>query len=99
MDVQTKIELEAQVFRRLVEHFQKRTDVQNIDLMILAGFCRNCLGDWYRDAAAEKGIVLGKEEARALVYGMTPEAWKKQYQKDATPEQLEAFARSQTIHS
>ena len=69
MDAATKTELEAQVFRRLVEHFQKRSDVQNIDLMILAGFCRNCLGDWYREAAAEKGIPLGKDEARALVYG------------------------------
>ena len=99
MDAQTKTELEAQVFRRLVEHFQKRTDVQNIDLMILAGFCRNCLGDWYREAAAEKGIALGKDEARALVYGMAPDEWKKQYQKDATPEQIVAFQRSQTIHS
>jgi hypothetical protein len=99
MDAATKTELEAAAFRRLVEHFQKRTDVQNIDLMILAGFCRNCLGDWYREAAAEKGIELGKDEARALVYGMSPEEWKKQYQKDATPEQIAAFQRSQTIHS
>ena len=99
MDAQTKTELEAQVFRRLVEHFQKRTDVQNIDLMILAGFCRNCLGDWYREAAAEKGIALGKDEARALVYGMAPDELKKQSQKDATPEQIVAFQRSQTIHS
>jgi hypothetical protein len=99
MDAATKTELEAAAFRRLVEHFQKRTDVQNIDLMILAGFCRNCLGDWYREAAAEKGIELGKDEARALVYGMPPEEWKKQYQKDATPEQIAAFQRSQTIHS
>lgn len=99
MDAVTKTELEAAVFRRLVEHFQKRSDVQNIDLMILAGFCRNCLGDWYRDAAAEKGIALGKDEARALVYGMPAEEWKKRHQKDATPEQLAAFARSQTTHS
>src|SRR5215467_12929191 len=99
MDARTKTELEAQVFRRLVDHFQKRSDVQNIDLMILAGFCRNCLGDWYREAAAEKGIALGKDEARGLVYGMAPEEWKKKYQKDATPEQLAAFEESQKTHS
>jgi uncharacterized protein len=99
MNAETQTELEAQVFRRLVEHFQKRSDVQNIDLMILAGFCRNCLGDWYREAAAEKGIALGKDEARARVYGMPPDEWKKRHQKEATPEQIAAFAQSQTIHS
>jgi uncharacterized protein len=99
MNAETQTELEAQVFRRLVEHFQKRSDVQNIDLMILAGFCRNCLGDWCREAAAEKGITLGKDEARALVYGMPPDEWKKRHQKEATAEQLAAFAQSQTIHS
>jgi len=99
MDDATRTELEAQVFRRLVEHFQKRSDVQNIDLMILAGFCRNCLGDWYREAAAQKGIALGKDEARGLVYGMPPDEWKKTFQKDATPEQLAAFAQSQKTHS
>lgn len=99
MDTATRTELEAAVFRRLVAHFQKRTDVQNIDLMILSGFCRNCLGDWFREAAAEKGIMLGKDEARGLIYGMPPEEWKKTYQKDATPEQLAAFERSQKTHS
>ena len=99
MDAATKTELEAQVFRRLVEHFQKRSDVQNIDLMILAGFCRNCLGDWYREAAAEKGIVLEKDEARGLIYGMAPAEWKKLHQKDATPEQQAAFERAQKTHS
>ena len=99
MDAATKTELEAAVFRRLVEHFQKRTDVQNIDLMIVGGFCRNCLGDWYREAAAEKGIQLGKDEARALVYGMAPEEWKKKHQRKATPEQLAAFEESQKTHS
>jgi hypothetical protein len=99
MDRATQTELEAAAFRHLVAHFQKRSDVQNIDLMILAGFCRNCLGDWVREAAAEKGITLGKDEARSLIYGMPPEEWKKRYQKEATPEQLEAFARAQTIHS
>jgi len=95
----TEIELEAAVFRRLVRHLRERTDVQNIDLMNLSGFCRNCLGDWYREAAAEKGIVLEKDQARGLVYGMAPAEWKKKYQKDATPEQQAAFAQSQKTHS
>jgi hypothetical protein len=91
MDASTETELEAAVFRRLVRHLRERTDVQNIDLMTLSGFCRNCLGDWYREAAAEKGIVLEKDEARGLVYGMPPAEWKKKHQKDATPEQQAAF--------
>ena len=95
MDDKTKEALEAAAFRRLVSHLQIRSDVQNIDLMILAGFCRNCLGDWYREAAAERGLTLGKEEARAIVYGMAPEEWKARHQKPATPEQLAAFAASQ----
>lgn len=92
-------ELEAAVFRRLVAHLRARTDVQNIDLMIAGGFCRNCLGDWYRDAAAEKGIALDKDEARGIVYGMAPMEWKMRYQKEVTPEQLAAFAASQKTHS
>jgi hypothetical protein len=99
MDVSTQTELEAAVFRRLVQHLQARTDVQNIDLMSLSGFCRNCLGDWYRDAAAEKGIALEKDAARGLVYGMAPAEWKKKYQRDATPQQLAAFEQSQKTHS
>jgi hypothetical protein len=95
MDDRTKEALEAAAFRRLVAHLQDRTDVQNIDLMITGGFCRNCLGDWYREAAAERGIALGKDEARSLVYGMAPEEWKAKYQKEATPEQQAAFAASQ----
>jgi len=95
MDDRTKEALEAAAFRRLVAHLQARSDVQNIDLMILAGFCRNCLGDWYREAAAERGLSLGKDEARAVVYGMAPEEWKARYQKAATPEQQAAFAASQ----
>jgi len=95
MDSQTQESLEAAVFRRLVAHLRQRTDVQNIDMMITAGFCRNCLGDWYREAAAEKGITLGKEEARASVYGMPTEDWKTKYQKEATPEQKAAFAAAQ----
>ena len=95
MDNQTQEVLEAAVFRRLVAHLRQRTDVQNIDMMITAGFCRNCLGDWYREAAAEKGVTLDKEQARALVYGMPTEAWKAKHQKEATPEQKAAFAASQ----
>ena len=99
MDDKTRTELEAAVFRRLVAHLRNRADVQNIDLMITAGFCRNCLGDWYREAAAEKGIAMDQDAARSLVYGMTPAEWKTRYQKAATPEQLAAFARSQKTHS
>ena len=99
MDNQTETELEAAVFRRLVKHLRERTDVQNIDLMTVGGFCRNCLGDWYREAAAEKGIALEKDQARGLVYGMAPAEWKKKHQKDATPEQLAAFEQSQKTHS
>lgn len=99
MDDTTRTELEAAVFRRLVQHLRGRTDVQNIDLMIVSGFCRNCLGDWYREAAAEKGITMDKDEARGLVYGMAPSEWKKRHQKDATPEQIAAFEQSQKTHS
>ncbi|MFL5236537.1 MAG: DUF1244 domain-containing protein [Rhizomicrobium sp.] len=95
MDENTREQLEAAVFRRLVSHLRERTDVQNIDVMITAGFCRNCLGDWYREAAAEKGIDISKDDARALVYGMPQTEWKQRYQKDTTPEQQAAFARSQ----
>ncbi len=99
MDERTRESLEAAVFRRLVAHLRARTDVQNIDLMTLAGFCRNCLGDWYREAAAAKGVTLDKDAARAVVYGMAPAEWKKRYQKDATPEQQAAFAAAQKTHS
>lgn len=99
MDDKTRTELEASVFRRLVQHLRARTDIQNIDLMIAGGFCRNCLGDWYREAAAEKNIILGKDEARGLVYGMPPAEWKNRYQAEATPEQIAAFERSQKTHS
>ena len=99
MDERTREGLEASVFRRLVAHLRARGDVQNIDMMNLAGFCRNCLGDWYREAAAEKGIALAKDEAREIVYGMAPAQWKKKYQTDATPEQQAAFAASQKTHS
>ena len=81
LDPATRTELEAAAFRRLVEHFRARTDVQNIDVMNLAGFCRNCLAKWYRAAATERGIELSDPEARELIYGMPYDAWKAQYQK------------------
>lgn len=95
MDERTRTELEAAVFRRLVDHLRARPDVQNIDLMITAGFCRNCLGDWYREAAAETGITLDKDQAREIVYGMPPAEWRKRHQKEASPEQQAQFAKSQ----
>jgi uncharacterized protein len=98
MDERTRMELEAAVFERLVAHLRARTDIQNIDLMVAAGFCRNCLGDWYREAAAQKGISLGKDEAREIVYGMPPQEWKTRFQKEASPEQLAAFERAQKAH-
>lgn len=81
MDDSTRIEVEAAAFRRLVEHFRSRTDVQNIDVMNLAGFCRNCLSKWYQEAAAERGVELGKAEAREVVYGMPYDEWKSKHQK------------------
>ena len=87
----TTTELEAAGFRRLVNHLRERTDVQNIDMMNLAGFCRNCLSRWYQEAANERGIDMGKEEARELFYGMTMDAWKADYQTDAKDTQKEAF--------
>ena len=89
-------ELEAAAFRRLLLHLNaRRTDVQNIDLMILAGFCRNCLADWYREAAEARGIAMTKDEAREQVYGEPFSQWKAKHQKEATPEQLAAFAAAQ----
>jgi uncharacterized protein len=100
MDPQTVTELEAATFRRLRDHLMRdRTDVQNIDLMILSGFCRNCLADWYRDAAVERGIDLGKDDARETVYGMPFGEWKTKHQKDATPEQLAAFEIARKTHA
>jgi hypothetical protein len=89
-------EIEAAVLRRLLGHLnQDRPDVQNIDLMILAGFCRNCLADWYREAAAERGIGMTKDEAREAIYGMPFAEWKAKYQREATPEQIAAFEAAQ----
>jgi uncharacterized protein len=92
MDLSTQTELEAAAFRRLLQHLQSRTDVQNIDMMNLAGFCRNCLSNWMQDAATEAGITLSKDDARAHVYGMPFAMWKAKYQVDATPDQQEKFA-------
>ena len=92
MDDATRTELEAAAFRRLVQHLRERTDVQNIDLMNLAGFCRNCLSKWYRAAAEENGIDVPYEAAREMVYGMPYEEWKARHQKEATPQQQAAFA-------
>lgn len=96
LDDQSRLELEAAVFRRLVEHLRTRTDVQNIDLMNLAGFCRNCLSNWYLDAAKDRGLPLSKDESREVVYGMPYEEWKAKHQAEASPEQQAAFARSST---
>jgi hypothetical protein len=95
MDQQTQTELEAAAFRRLVAHLDERKDVQNIDLMILAGFCRNCLSKWYKAAADDQGVVMSYEEACEHVYGMPYSEWKKQHQQPATPEQLAAFQATQ----
>ncbi len=94
MDDQTRIELEAAAFRRLLTHLQTRTDVQNIDLMNLAGFCRNCLSKWVRAAADERGITLSDAEARQHVYGMPYDEWKAKHQREATADQQAAFKAS-----
>ncbi|MFC3674149.1 DUF1244 domain-containing protein [Ferrovibrio xuzhouensis] len=98
IDDQTRTELEAAAFRRLLEHLRERTDVQNIDLMNLAGFCRNCLSNWYQDAAKAQGIEIDKMAARETVYGMPYAEWQAKYQKDASPEQQKAFAESSKAH-
>jgi hypothetical protein len=98
IDDRTRTELEAAAFRTLVEHLRGRPDVQNIDLMNLAGFCRNCLSKWYRAAAEERGIDLTYEDAREIVYGIPYEQWKAQHQKEATPEQQAKFAVSAPQH-
>ncbi|RKZ49789.1 MAG: DUF1244 domain-containing protein [Gammaproteobacteria bacterium] len=94
MDEKTQIELEAAAFRHLVGFLQEKTEVQNIDLMNLAGFCRNCLSKWYLAAAEERGIELDLEEVREMIYGMPYAEWKDKYQKEATQGQLDAFAES-----
>ncbi len=91
MDKKTETELEAAAFRTLVDHLRKRADVQNIDLMNLAGFCRNCLSKWYRAAAVERGVDLSDDKAREIVYGMPYSEWKAKHQKDASPAQQQGF--------
>jgi uncharacterized protein len=98
MDDQTRTELEAAAFRRLVEHLRERTDVQNIDMMNLAGFCRNCLSRWYREAAAEKGIEMADPDARETVYGMPYKEWQALHQKEASPDQKARFAKANPGH-
>ncbi len=94
MDKQTQTELEAAAFRGLVQHLQKRTDVQNIDLMILSGFCRNCLSKWYKKAALEKGMEMDYPTAQEAVYGMPYNEWKEKHQLDATEAQKEAYNKA-----
>lgn len=99
MDKQTQTEIEAAVFRRLLEHLDERKDAQNIDLMNLAGFCRNCLSKWYVAAAEERGVELGYEDAREVVYKEPYADWKAKYQREATPEQLAQFAANESSKS
>ena len=94
MDPAVRTELEAAAFRRLVSHLRNRTDVQNIDMMNLAGFCRNCLSNWYKDEAKERGLDLDKETAREIVYGMPYSQWKAEYQREASAEQQAAFEKA-----
>ncbi len=98
MDDKTRTELEAAVYRRLVEHLRSRTDVQNIDLMNLAGFCRNCLSNWMKDAADAQGIAMSKDESREIVYGEPYDQWRAKHQKDASSEQKAAFEKSRPRH-
>ena len=97
-DEKTRVELEAAVYRRLVEHLRQRTDVQNIDLMVLAGFCRNCLSNWMQEAAQANGISMTKEESREIVYGMPYEEWRAKYQKEASAGQKAAFEKASQKH-
>lgn len=95
IDPATTLELEAAAYRRLVAHLRARSDVQNIDLMNLAGFCRNCLSQWYQEAAAERGVTLSKQSAREIVYGMPYDEWQRLYQTEASPEARARFDATQ----
>jgi hypothetical protein len=97
-DDNTRTELEAAVYRRLVQHLRERTDVQNIDLMNLAGFCRNCLSNWMKEAADAKGLAMSKDESREIVYGMPFDEWRTRYQKEASPQQKAAFEKASQKH-
>ena len=98
MDDKTRIELEAAAFRRLVAHLRERTDVQNLDLMNLAGFCRNCLSNWMKDAADAKGLPMTKDESRQIVYGMPYDEWRAKHQKEASTDQKAAFEKASPKH-
>jgi len=98
IDDKTRTELEAAAFRRLVEHLRQRTDVQNIDLMNLAGFCRNCLSNWYQEAAEERGLPIDKSAAREIVYGMPYDVWRTRHQKEASPDKIAEFAKKRPDH-
>jgi len=98
LDDRTRTELEAAVFRRLVEHLRSRTDVQNIDLMNLAGFCRNCLSNWMKEAADASGVDLSRDQTREAVYGMPYDEWKEKYQREASAEQQNTFAKGAHRH-
>jgi hypothetical protein len=98
MDDKTRIELEAAAFRRLVEHLRARTDVQNLDLMNLAGFCRNCLSNWMKDAADARGVPMSKDQSREVIYGMPYEEWKAKHQKEASAGQQAKFAEGGHKH-
>jgi hypothetical protein len=97
-DDNSRVELEAAVYRRLVEHLRTRTDVQNIDLMNLAGFCRNCLSNWMKDAADAQGVTMTKEQSREIVYGMPYDEWRAKYQKEASAGQQAAFEKASAKH-
>ena len=99
MEEQIRTELEAAAFRTLVQHLRTHTEVQNIDLMNLAGFCRNCLSKWYKAAAEEHGIAMDDEQAREIIYGMPYSQWKQKYNKEATLEQQAAYAKRQATGS
>jgi uncharacterized protein len=98
IDAKTQTELEAAAFRRLLDHLRERTDVQNIDLMNLAGFCRNCLSNWLKEAADARGVPLSKEDSRTHVYGMPYEEWKERHQREAAPSQLREFQDKKSSH-
>jgi hypothetical protein len=98
IDEKTRTELEAAAFRRLLEHLRTRTDVQNIDMMNFAGFCRNCLSNWMKEAADQSGVPMTKDESRQAIYGMPFEEWKSKYQNEASKAQLAAFTKSSQKH-
>jgi hypothetical protein len=99
MDETTRTQLEAAAFRGLMEHLRRRTDVQNIDLMNLAGFCRNCLSKWYLAAAKDRGLEMDYDEAREAIYGMPYAEWKARYQEEATPDQARRFEETKPLHA